>query len=163
MGAFHRLMLCAGAAATAAAAVSLAPVAADAGIADQLLVCVPARADVADVSIQNLRYGAADGYVWAKANVRLTMRNGSVSEYSVSGEARPIDRQLSPNQNAARFAYPEFQCTVNYAGITGVHDCWSANERRACNVGVTMFGTPSAFAVSLSAVRNGIVKAATVP
>lgn len=163
MGAFHRLMLGAGAAATAAAVTSLSAGVARADVADQMLVCVPARADVARVSIEDLSYGVADGYVWAKANVRLTMRNGSEREYLVKGEARPIDKPLSPNRNAARFAYPEFRCTVNYAGITGVHDCWSSSERRACNVGVTVFGAPASFAVSLSAVRAGIVKAATVP
>jgi hypothetical protein len=141
-----------------AAAVSLpTPALADDGKpAEQLLACAPARGDVVAVNIERVRYGLNAGGVWAKARLEVVMRNGASRHYSIDGRAQPITSQLTANRTAARFAYPEFACVVNYGAIFAVRNCRSHGNERTCDVGVTMFGLPVAFAVSMLAARETI-------
>ena len=119
----------------------------------QLLTCAATTADSGTVLLGDLRVGVAANYVRASATVRLSMHDGTVREYALNGRADPIGKQLTPNQASPGFAYPGFACTVQFPGITSVRNCHGSNQRRACEVGVQMFGMPMAFSVSLTAAR----------
>jgi hypothetical protein len=88
------------------------------------------------------------------------MRDGTAREYLVSGRADPIDRTLRPNKAVAGFTYPGFTCTVQYGPIASVRNCTGASKHRSCEIGLTIFGTPMVYAVSMTAERaTDIVKA----
>ena len=121
--------------------------------AGELVTCQATAANVADVSVNNLRLGMEPKYFWATAKVRLLMRDGSKREYALNGRADPIDKQLRPNNAAPGFSYPGFACTVTYSAIAAVRNCRGSNKRRTCEVGVQMFGMSMAYSVSLTAER----------
>ena len=101
--------------------------------------------------VANLRIGIVDKHVWARATVRLTMRDGSVRDYALNGRADPVDKQSRANETTPGFSYPGFACTVNYAPINSVQNCRGGNSRRACDIGVQIFGMSAAFSVSMTA------------
>jgi hypothetical protein len=121
--------------------------------AGELVTCQPTAANVADVSVNNLRMGMESTYFWATARVRLKMRDGSNREYALNGRADPIGKQLPPNHAAPGFAYPGFACTVRHTAIASVRNCRGGNKRRTCEIGVQMFGVSTAYSVSLTAER----------
>lgn len=139
------------------------PAAAGPAEANQLLACQANRSDVAAVSVADLRIGFEANYVWANANVQLTMRNGQVRAYKLSGRADPVEKPPRPNQAKAGFAYPGFTCVVQYRAITSVRNCAGARQRRSCEIGVTVFGVPMVYAVSMTAERDKVVEASTIP
>lgn len=133
----------------------------EAAPANQLVVCRPTGADVAAVSVHDLRVGTAGAYFWAAARVRLEMRNGANREYVLKGRADPISKQLTPNRASPGFAYPGFACTVQHQAIAAVRNCRGSDKRRFCDVGVQIFGVPMAYSVSLTAER--LVRNAAAP
>jgi len=141
--------------ATPAAAAGLDP--------NQLFVCHATRADVADVSVADLRFGLAAGHAWAKATVNVTMRDGTLRAYTLSGRADPIDKPARPNNASAGFAYPGFRCIAQYHSIISVHNCATSERRRSCEIGVSVFGLPTVFAVSVTADPVRLLEAATTP
>jgi hypothetical protein len=131
--------------------------------ANQILACRPNRADVADVAVNDLRFGIGATYVWATATIRLTMRDRTAREYSVSGRADPLDKPLRPNRAVAGFTYPGFTCTVQYGPIASVRNCTGMNKHRSCEIGLTIFGMPVVYAVSMTADRATKVVEASAP
>ena len=129
----------------------------------QLIACRTTRADAASVSVSDLHFGVTDTYAWARARVHLSMRDGSVREYALQGRADPISKDLPPNHAAPGFAYPGFACTIQYPAITSVHGCSGSKQRRTCEIGLQMFGTPVSFSVSLTAQRVTVREATTIP
>jgi hypothetical protein len=127
--------------------------------AEQLLACAATRGDVAAVDVERVRWGLAGGGVWAKARLKVVMRNGAAREYSIDGHASPMATHLDPNDAPARFAYSEFACVVNYGAIVAVHNCRSSGDDRTCDVGVTMFGLPVAFVVTMRAAKEDVIEA----
>ena len=129
---------------------------------NQLISCAPTRADVATVSLDDLRMGLADTYAWATATVRVLMRDQSTRVYALQGRADPIDKQMRPNRTPPAFAYPGFACTVQYQAITSVRNCYGSGSRRFCEIGIDIFGSPLAYSVSMTAQRIK-VREATLP
>jgi len=152
------------AAAGAAALIANAAPASAGGLdPNSLFVCHATRGDVADVTVEGLRFGLALGYAWATATVNVTMRDGTSRAYALSGRADPIAKPVLPNSASAGFSYPGFQCIAQYRSIVSVHNCMAAgNRRRSCEVGVTVLGVPTVFSVSVTAERVDEVEAATV-
>lgn len=143
-------------------ALSLAPVAASAGDANQMVACAAARADVSAVSLDNLRYGLSQSYFWVTAKVHLTKQDQSVEDYTLTGRADPITRQILPNGGQPGFAYPGFTCTVRFPAITAVENCHSRRNQRTCDIGLQFFGVSAAYAFSLTAERV-TMRAAALP
>ncbi len=131
--------------------------------ARQLIACEANRADVASVAVDDLRFGIEATYAWASANVHVTMLDGRVREYKLSGRADPVDKPPRPNGAKAGFAYPGFTCIVQYRSIVSVRNCTAARKQRSCEIGVTIFGMPVVYAVSMTAERNRIIEASTIP
>jgi hypothetical protein len=131
--------------------------------ASQILSCEPNRGDVADVAVNNLRFGLEATYAWANATIHLTMRNGTAREYFVSGRADPIDKQPRPNTASAGFTYPGFTCTVQFRSIVSVRNCNGMNKRRYCEIGVSVFGMPMVYGVSMTAERQTKLIEASAP
>ena len=131
--------------------------------AGELVVCRATAANVADVSLKDLRLGVADTYFWATAKVHLSMRDGSHREYALNGRADPIDKKLLPNRAAPGFSYPGFACTVQNSAIAAVRNCRGSNKRRTCEIGLQMFGVSMAYSVSLTAERLLKVRQAAAP
>jgi hypothetical protein len=144
-------------------AASFAPAAADPVGADQIIACRATGADVASVAVDDLRFGVEASYAWANAKIHLTMRDQTVREYVLSGRADPIDKPAKPNNARAGFTYPGFTCMVQYPSIISVRNCAGANKRRSCEIGVSFFGMPLVYAVSMTAQRSRIVEASSVP
>jgi hypothetical protein len=159
---FRRLRPSIGAAAGLLALAAPA-VADDVRPAGQLITCSTTRADAASVSVSDLHLGVTDAYVWARARLHLSMRDGSVREYALQGRADPISKALPPNDATPGFAYPGFACTIQYPAITSVHGCGGSKQRRTCEIGLQMFGTPLSFSVSLTAQRVTVREATTIP
>ncbi|MEJ0011914.1 MAG: hypothetical protein WDM94_04640 [Bauldia sp.] len=130
---------------------------------NQLIACEPSRADVASVDVEDLRFGLKATYVWASATIHVTLRDGRTREYALSGRADPIEKTPRPNRARAGFAYSDFTCIVQYRAIMSVRNCAAARKQRSCEVGVTVFGVPVVYSVSMTAERNKIVEASTVP
>ena len=146
------------------AALSASAIPAAAGPVDnQIIACQANRADVASVAVDNVRFGLEAKYAWASANVHVTMRGGEVREYKLSGRADPTDKPPRPNNSKAGFAYPGFTCNVQYRSIISVRNCSGARQHRSCEIGVTVFGMPMVYAVSMTAERNKIIEASTIP
>jgi hypothetical protein len=131
--------------------------------AGQIIACRANQADVDTVLVDNLRFGIEATYVWAKADLHLTMRNGHVREYKLAGRAQPTDKSARPNGAQAGFAYPGFTCTVQLRTIVSVRNCSGARKQRSCEIGVNVFGMPMVYAVSMTAERSQVIEAATIP
>jgi hypothetical protein len=141
-------------------AATITPEAALAGDGSQMIACRANSADVSGVAVQNLRFGIEASYAWASATVALNMRNGTTRSYFLSGRAEPTDKLLRPNNASAGFSYPGFTCTVQYPGIASVRNCAGAKKQRRCEIGVTVFGMPMVYAVSMTAERAMVEAAA---
>lgn len=137
----------------------MAAAADDLAIGGQLITCKPNRSDAASVLLDNLHFGANESYAWARANVHVSMRDGSIKHYTLQGRADPISKQLTVNHKAPGFSYPGFACTVSYPAINAVHNCGGSSNRRSCEVGLNIFGTQASFAVSLTAQRMTVRQA----
>lgn len=131
--------------------------------ADQLIACRGNQANVSSVAVDNLRFGVEAAYVWASANLHLMMRDGRVREYKLSGRAQPTDKTARLNSAQAGFSYPGFTCTVQYGAIISVRNCNGVRKQRSCDIGVSMFGLPVVYAVSMTAEPSRVIAAATMP
>jgi hypothetical protein len=129
----------------------------------QILACQPNRSDVSTVEVNDLRFGLKATYAWANATIRLQMRDGTLRDYAVSGRADPTDKAPRPNKAAAGFTYPGFTCTVQFGSIISVRNCSGANKHRSCEIGVSVFGVPMVYAVSMTAERQTKVIEASAP
>jgi hypothetical protein len=119
----------------------------------QIIACQPNRADVSAVAVNDLRFGIEATYAWASATIRLTMRNGATRDYAITGRAEPTEKEARPNKASAGFTYPGFTCMAQYRSIISVRNCGGASKHRYCEIGITIFGMPMVYAVSMTAER----------
>jgi hypothetical protein len=147
----------------AALGMDTAPAVADPLTPAQILHCQPNRGDVSAVAVNDLRFGMEATYVWASANIRVTMRNGGVRGYFVSGRAVPTDKPVRENKASAGFAYSGFTCMVTYRNIVSVRNCGGTRKARSCDIGVKVFGNPVLFAVSMTAEPTRLIEASSTP
>lgn len=127
------------------------PALAGAAQGGQLVACTANRADVADVSLDNMHYGFAPAYFWVTATVRLTLKDQSVQEYALNGRADPIEREIAPNAAKAGFAYPGFSCSIEVPQITAVENCHSRRGIRTCDIGIRILGQSLAYTFRMMA------------
>jgi hypothetical protein len=150
-------------ASVAAWGMALSPAHAEPLGSSQILACQPNRADVAAVAVNDLRFGLESTYAWASANIRLTMRNGATRDYAITGRAEPTDKEARPNKASAGFTYPGFTCMAQYRSIISVRNCGGASKHRFCEIGITIFGMPMVYAVSMTAERTVLPIRASAP
>jgi hypothetical protein len=133
-------------------ALAFLPFPATAGDAGGLIACAPARAAVAAVSVDSVRFGMESGYAWASGMVRVVLKSGGRVSYAIRGKAVPLEKEPG-NGGDPSFSYTDFICRIRSPVITSVRNCRASGKHRACEVGIAIMGLQTTYAVSLTADR----------